>query len=111
MTEWPLVRLGDIAADERSAISKPYGSAIIRDDYRDAGVPVVRGVNLARGRFYDAEFVFISEDLADRMPGARLQPGDLVFTHRGSVGQISMIPRAPRARIIVLAGSPLAVAP
>jgi len=96
MTEWPLVRLGDIAADEKSAISKPYGSAIIRDDYRDAGVPVVRGVNLARGRFYDDEFVFISEDLADRMPGARLQPGDLVFTHRGSVGQISMIPRAPR---------------
>jgi type I restriction enzyme S subunit len=96
MTEWPLVRLGDIAADEKSAISKPYGSAIIRDDYRDAGVPVVRGVNLARGRFYDDEFVFISEALADRMPGARLQPGDLVFTHRGSVGQISMIPRAPR---------------
>jgi type I restriction enzyme, S subunit len=96
MTEWPLVRLGDLAAGEKSAISKPYGSAIIRDDYRDAGVPVVRGVNLARGRFYDDEFVFISEDLADRMPGARLQPGDLVFTHRGSVGQISMIPRAPR---------------
>ena len=46
---------------------------------------VVRGVNLARGRFYDDEFVFISEDLADRMPGARLLPGDLVFTHRGSV--------------------------
>jgi type I restriction enzyme, S subunit len=96
MTKWPLVRLGDIAADEKSAISKPYGSAILRDDYRDAGVPVVRGVNLARGRFYDDEFVFISEDLADHMPGARLQPGDLVFTHRGSVGQISMIPRAPR---------------
>ena len=96
MTEWPLVRLGDIAADEKSAISKPYGSAIVRDDYRDTGVPVVRGVNLARGRFYDDEFVFISEDLADRMPGARLQPGDLVFTHRGSVGQVSMIPRAPR---------------
>ena len=80
MTEWPLVRLGDIAADEKSAISKPYGSAILREDYRDAGVPVVRGVNLARGRFYDDEFVFISEELADRMPGARLQSGDLVFT-------------------------------
>lgn len=105
MTEWSLVRLGDIAADEKSAISKPYGSAIVRDDYRDAGVPVVRGVNLARGRFYDDEFVFISEDLADRMPGARLLPGDLVFTHRGSVGQISMIPRAPRFQQYTLSTS------
>lgn len=96
MTEWSRARLGDLAADERSAISKPYGSAIVRDDYRDAGVPVVRGVNLARGRFYDDGFVFISEDLADRMPGARLRPGDLVFTHRGSVGQVSMIPHRAR---------------
>ncbi|HTQ92034.1 MAG TPA: hypothetical protein VMK84_21325, partial [Streptosporangiaceae bacterium] len=59
---------------------------IIRDDYRDAGVPVVRGVNLARGRFYDDEFVFISEDLADRMPGARLQPNATDFRCFSSPG-------------------------
>ena len=47
---------------------------------------------MAKGRFYDDDFVFISTELADRMPGANLAPGDLVFTHRGSVGQVSMIP-------------------
>lgn len=96
MNEWPVVRLDEIAAAEKSAVSKPYGSAIVRDDYVRDGVPVVRGVNLADWRFRDEDFVFISEDLADTMPGSRLQPGDLVFTHRGSVGQVSMIPRGPR---------------
>lgn len=96
MSDWAMVRLEDLAANEKSAISKPYGSAIVKEDYRPDGVPVVRGVNLAGGVFVDDDFVFISEELADSMPGARLEPGDLVFTHRGSIGQVSMIPRAPR---------------
>ena len=36
--------------DEISAISKPYGSAILKDDYISNGIPVVRGINLALGR-------------------------------------------------------------
>ena len=96
MTEWPRVSLAEVAANEASAISKPFGSAIVKEDYVARGVPVVRGVNLARGRFHDDDFVYITEELADRMPGARLQPGDLVFTHRGTVGQVSMIPRLAR---------------
>ena len=96
MVDWPWVRLSALAVDEKSAISKPYGSAIVRQDYVADGVPVVRGVNLGNGRFRDDDFVYITEELADTMPGSRLQPGDLVFTHRGSIGQVAMIPRHPR---------------
>jgi type I restriction enzyme S subunit len=96
MSDWGFVPLVSIAASERSAISKPFGSAMVKEDYIASGIPVVRGVNLANGPFYDDDFVFISEELANRMPGAQLQPGDLVFTHRGTVGQVSMIPRSPR---------------
>lgn len=96
MDEWPFVSLESVAAKEKSAISKAYGSAILAEDYREAGLPVVRGVNLARGRFFDDGFVFIGDDVAARMPGARLQAGDLVIAHRGSIGQVSMIPRHPR---------------
>lgn len=96
MSSWPWLPLGDLAAKERSAISKPYGSAILASDYRDVGVPVVRGVNLSRGIFVDDDFVFIDEELAARMPGAEMHSGDLVVTHRGTVGQVSMIPRTSR---------------
>jgi type I restriction enzyme S subunit len=96
MSEWPRRRLAELAAEEKSAISKPYGSAILQSDYRSAGIPVVRGVNLARGTFHDNDFVFIDDSLASRMPGAQLRAGDLVVTHRGTIGQVSMIPRSPR---------------
>lgn len=92
--DWQYVALEEIAAAERSAISKPYGSAILKSDYRESGVPVVRGVNLADGVFHDDSFVFIDESVAARMPGAHLKAGDLVVTHRGTVGQVSMIPRS-----------------
>ncbi|MFD4193135.1 restriction endonuclease subunit S [Amycolatopsis thermoflava] len=95
MADWTMVRLEELAANEKSAISKPYGSAIRKEDYRSEGVPVVRGVNLARGIFHDDDFVFIEDGLANRMPGAELKAGDLVVTHRGTVGQVSMIPRTP----------------
>jgi type I restriction enzyme S subunit len=96
MSEWPKIRLEELAADEKSAISKPYGSAFMKKDYLSKGIPVVRGVNLARGLFHDDDFVYISPDLADKMPGATLLAGDLVVTHRGTIGQVSMIPRSPR---------------
>lgn len=96
MNHWSWVPLEQLAADERSAISKPYGSAIFKEDYRDHGVPVVRGVNLAKGIFHDDDFVFIDDELAARMPGAEMMSGDLVITHRGTVGQVSMIPRSSR---------------
>lgn len=96
MSDWPIVRFEDLAVQEKSAISKPYGSAFTAKDYVVAGVPLVRGVNLGTGRFLDEAFVYISEDKADQVPGANLRAGDLVFTHRGVIGQVAMVPRTPR---------------
>ncbi|MDW5330652.1 restriction endonuclease subunit S [Plantactinospora sp. KLBMP9567] len=105
MSEWPVVRFEDLAAREKSAISKPYGSAFTAKDYVDVGVPMVRGVNLGTGRFADDNFVYISDSKANQIPGANLQGGDLVFTHRGVIGQVAMVPRSPRFPRYVLSTS------
>ncbi|MEU0762203.1 restriction endonuclease subunit S [Streptomyces microflavus] len=105
MAEWPTVRFEEIAAPEKSAFSKPYGSAYTRNDYVLSGIPLVRGVNLGAGPFHDDDFVFISSEKADTLPGANLKPGDLVITHRGTIGQVSMIPRNPRHDRYVLSTS------
>ncbi|MEU7383248.1 restriction endonuclease subunit S [Streptomyces sp. NPDC042207] len=105
MSEWVTVRLEEIAANEKSSISKPYGSAYTKNDYVTDGVPLVRGVNLGTGRFHDDDFVFITQEKADSLPGANLAPGDLVITHRGTIGQVSMIPRSPRYDRYVLSTS------
>lgn len=77
----------------------------MKEDYLPHGVPVVRGVNLRDGIFYDDEFVFIADKKADQMPGANLTSGDLVFTHRGTIGQVSMIPRNRKYSRYVLSTS------
>ncbi|WP_433500550.1 restriction endonuclease subunit S [Sphaerimonospora sp. CA-214678] len=105
MAEWPLVRFEELAAKEKSSFSKPYGSAYTKEDYVSTGVPLVRGVNLGAGRFHDDDFVFITPEKADSLPGANLTPGDLVITHRGTIGQVSMIPRSPKHERYVLSTS------
>jgi type I restriction enzyme S subunit len=105
MSEWPVVRFEDLADGSKSAFSKPYGSAILKEDYLPVGVPVVRGVNLRNGIFVDDDFVYISAQKANQMPGANLTSGDLVFTHRGTIGQVSMIPRTRKHERYVLSTS------
>ncbi|MER6363823.1 restriction endonuclease subunit S [Kitasatospora sp. NPDC001527] len=105
MPEWPQIRFDEISAHEKSSISKPYGSAFTKSDYVPSGVPLVRGVNLGTGRFHDEDFVYITEGKADSLPGANLAPGDLVITHRGTIGQVSMIPRSPKHERYVLSTS------
>ena len=85
----------------------PFGSKITKDNYVNWGIPVVRGVNLARGIFVDDDFVFITTDKADEIMSASVEPGDLIFTHRGTIGQVSMIPRKPRFDRYVIGSSQL----
>ncbi|MET9193895.1 hypothetical protein ABZX60_11425 [Streptomyces olivaceus] len=94
MADWKFVEYQSLAAPEdRSAFAMgPFGSRITKEDYVRDGVPVIRGTNLARG-ILEGEFVFITEEKADEVLSANVFPGDLVFTHRGAIGQLSVVPR------------------
>ncbi len=78
-----------------------FGSDITTDNFVSEGVPVIRGNNLGVGRFHGEGFVFLSEDQADDLANANAFPGDLVFTHRGTLGQIGIIPSGQFERYVV----------
>ncbi|PSJ40590.1 protein HsdA [Sphingomonas deserti] len=61
------------------------------DTYVDSGIPVIRGTNIGRSRNLKGDWVYITEDLAATMPNCLLQEGDLVFPHRGSIGEVGLI--------------------
>lgn len=106
MSEWESIEFRELADPGDYSFSiGPFGSAITVDNYVPEGVPVVRGVNLARGVFVDDEFVYITERKADELRRANLASGDLVFTHRGTIGQVSMIPRMAKFPRYVLSSS------
>jgi len=78
-------------------VGGPFGSNLTARDYVDEGVPVVRGNNLpSESSFHDDDFVFVSEEKADELRSNTALPGDLVFTQRGTVGQVGLIPTGSR---------------
>jgi type I restriction enzyme S subunit len=79
----------------------PFGSDIKTDNFVPIGVPVIRGGNLTSGRFHSADFVFLTEEKAHQLANANAFPGDLVFTHRGTLGQVGLIPEKPFSRYVV----------
>lgn len=75
-------------------VGGPFGSKLVSSDYVDAGVPVIRGVNLpADSRFSFDDLVFVSEEKVARdLFGNLATPGDIVVTQRGTLGQVGIIP-------------------
>ena len=69
----------------------PFGSKITRDNFVDKGVPVIRGNNLRDG-FNEDKFVYLKEEKATELSSANVFSYDIVFTHRGTLGQVGIIP-------------------
>ena len=96
--DWQETRIEDIA--ERIAMG-PFGSDIKVDNFVPQGVPIIRGGNLSSGRFNDDNFVYLTEEKADKLSAANAFQDDIVFTHRGTLGQVGIIPKTKFARYVV----------
>ena len=91
--EWPVVKLEEVSSDEPGAIAiGPFGSRMKSDVYTLSGVPVIRGTNISTSRAWRNEWVYVSDDFADGLPNCNVREGDLVFPHRGSIGEVAIIP-------------------
>jgi type I restriction enzyme, S subunit len=92
---WPIDKVESIKADTRNAlVGGPFGSELTTRHYIEEGVPVIRGANLSNEQaFKDDGFVFVSEEKADKLISNNAYPGDLIFTQRGTLGQVGVIPK------------------
>ncbi|MFM5840690.1 restriction endonuclease subunit S [Aeromonas rivipollensis] len=94
-SEWPLVRIEDIAANQPSAMATgPFGSSISAKFFQESGIPVIRGSNLSADvqiKIDDSGLVFVSKDKAKEFPRCIVSNGDLVFTCWGTINQVGLI--------------------
>ena len=75
----------------------PFGSSIKVETFVAEGVPVIAGAHLSGVRLDDGPgYSFIRPDHADRLARANVRRGDVVLTHRGTIGQVSYIPPTSR---------------
>ncbi|WP_336748297.1 restriction endonuclease subunit S [Pantoea vagans] len=90
--EWPVVQIDNIKADVKNAITiGPFGSRMKSDCYVESGVPVIRGTNLGQTSNFINGFVYISEDKADQLASCNVYKNDIVFPHRGSIGEVGIV--------------------
>jgi type I restriction enzyme S subunit len=87
---WQTYKLVDLVEDVAMG---PFGSNLKVDNFIDSGVPVIRGTNLNKGGFQKDNFAFVSESKAMSLKRSLAYPDDLVFTHRGTIGQVGIIPK------------------
>jgi type I restriction enzyme S subunit len=92
----------DVASPARnSLVGGPFGSDLVSKDYVPSGVPVIRGTNMGHGRWIDGEFAYVSPAKADSLSANCAKPGDLVFTQRGTLGQVALVPEKGAGRYLI----------
>ena len=89
MEEWKEYKISEVI--EEIAMG-PFGSNIKVDNFIDFGIPVLNGSNLLGFKLNENSFNYVSEEKADSLGRANAFRGDVVITHRGTLGQIVYIP-------------------
>lgn len=109
---WPRQKLEALAAPVPYAfVGGPFGSKLTSRDYTEDGVPVIRGANMGCGRYLSlGDFVFVSEEKVRNDLSSNLaHPNDLVFTQRGTLGQVAIIPNSAEFDYYVVSQSQMKI--
>ena len=80
----------------------PFGSNIKVSTFVEDGIPVISGQHLNKEMLDDNTYKFVSTEHASRLASSNVGRGDVIFTHAGSIGQVSYIPDHSRYERYVL---------
>jgi type I restriction enzyme S subunit len=101
VSEWPRATVAEIASSARNAlVGGPFGSNLVSRDYVDDGVPVIRGQNMGM-RWIHGHFAYVTAAKALSLAANLAGPGDIVFTQRGTLGQVALVPDEPHGRYLI----------
>ena len=93
--DWDCVSIRSAASNAPNAIvGGPFGSDLTSADYVYSGVPVIRGTNMGP-KMINGPFVFVSTSKAAALSANLARPREIVFTQRGTLGQVSLVPEKP----------------
>ena len=87
--EWKKVKLCDVI--EKISMG-PFGSNIKVSNFVSFGVPVLNGANLNGIKLREDRFNYVTESKAEELRNSLAYRGDIVVTHRGTLGQVVYIP-------------------
>ncbi len=94
--DWHVFSLGD--GIEEIAMG-PFGSNLKVDMFTTKGVPIIKGGNLLTA-YVRGPYSFVSEEKASSLGKSVAYPGDFIVTHRGTLGQVSIIKEGQYKRFV-----------
>ena len=83
----------------------PFGSNIKTDCFVDEGVPVLNGDNISGHLLSEKAFRYVDEEKAYELRNSIARSGDIVITHRGTLGQVALIPEKTKFSEYVISES------
>jgi type I restriction enzyme, S subunit len=94
--------VSEIAAQTRNAlVGGPFGSDLVSKDYVSNGIPVIRGTNMGCGRWVGGEFAYVTHEKAESLSSNCAKPGDIIFTQRGTLGQVALVPNTGAEKYLI----------
>lgn len=83
----------------------PFGSRMKTETFKKEGVPIIKGGNLKGMLVEGLGPDFLSEEHAAELESSCVRAGDIVLTHRGTLGQVSMVPLSTKVEKYVASQS------
>ena len=112
MTDWLEVPLAALLSEKKNAIAMgPFGSRIKVENFVDEGVPVIKGGNLNAAFLDETDFDFLTKEKAEELKSSKAIAGDIVITHRGTIGQVGLIRANSKFREYIVSQSQLKFTP
>lgn len=110
MSNWPELSIDELKKSSKNAIAMgPFGSRIKAENFVESGVPVIKGGNLNGDFILDDDFSFLTEEKATELKASNVFRRDIVITHRGTIGQVGIIPDDSKFERYVVSQSQLKV--
>lgn len=107
---WKEITIEELQAPKKGAIAMgPFGSRIKTENFVDSGVPIIKGAQLHGTFLNDVSFDYLTQEKADELSSSKAFRGDIVITHRGTIGQVSVIPFNSKFETYIVSQSQLKV--
>ena len=81
-----------LSTEKKSIKTGPFGTMLKKHEHQEVGVPVLGIENIGGGRFIKGNKIFVSEKKAVALSSFEVEPGELIISRSGTVGEICTVP-------------------
>ena len=91
--EWEIKEIGGLLADVNPPMrSGPFGSALLKEELLESGIPLLGIDNVFPEKFVPFFKRFVAPEKARQLKQFRVRPRDIMITIMGTVGRCCMVP-------------------